>query len=324
MRQATEQNYSGLALQIEQHLVAVTPMSEEEITSAVVKPAKQVGLNIDPLLLAEILVDIKTAPAHLPLLQYALTQLWEQRQSDALTLVDYIKLGRLGGALENRAEKTFAELSEDQQSAAKWLFLSVTQLGEGREDTRKRAFKQDLISTQHPESLINQTLQKLSDTRLLVSNRSEDAVSQTVVDIAHEALIQHWGRLRGWIDEERDFKKWRDNLNQTLEDWQHSKQDKWLLLQGGKLLTAQEKQQAYKQLLNSKEIDFISASLNQHKRKRFWLITSISSVIVLVSAFAITSYWLKTKAEKSESQAQIEKIERKIQKMNLNNLPLLQ
>jgi len=307
MRQATEQNYSGLALQIEQHLVAVTPMSEEEITSAVVKPAKQAGLNIDPLLLAEILVDIKTAPAHLPLLQYALTQLWEQRQSDALTLADYIKLGRLGGALENRAEKTFAKLSEDQQSAAKWLFLSVTQLGEGREDTRKRAFKQDLISTQHPESLINQTLQELSDTRLLVSNRSEDALSQTVVDIAHEALIQHWERLRGWIDEERDFKKWRDNLNQTIEDWQHSKQDKGLLLQGGKLLTAQEKQQAYKQLLNSKEIGFISASLKQYKRKRFWLIASISSVIILVSAFAVISYWLKTKAEESETQARIEK-----------------
>ena len=115
--------------------------------------------------------------------------------------MDYVSIERLAGALEKTADAVYAALAVDERSAAKWLFLGVTQLGEGSQDTRKRMLKQDLISALHSEVLLDVTLKKLCDARLLVSNllvaRAEGAKSQTVIDIAHEALISHWGAVAG-------------------------------------------------------------------------------------------------------------------------------
>lgn len=295
LRHSSEQDYSGLAQYIEENLIMVASMSEQEIKDAVIKPAKSLGVDVETALMDEILKDVKTVRGALPLLQYALTELWRIRLEDKLTLESYIRIKRLAGALESRADKVYQALSEEQRSAAKWIFLSVTQLGDSSQDTCKRVIKEDLITKKHPEALVDETLKKLTDARLLVSNilamYEGDISSQTVIDIAHEALIEHWRQLHDWVHHERDFKTWQDGLQQAIDDWLRHKKDKELLLRGTKLIIAKDNQQQYHGLLNRKEMGFINFSLRHSNRRRMLRISSIGTAIALLSGFSSSSYF---------------------------------
>lgn len=136
----TEQEYSGLAQQIQQNLVAVTPMTRNELKQAIVKPAKQVELEIEPELVEEMLTDVANAPGSLPLLQDTLAQLWKKRSNNCLQVRTYSQLGGVMGTLRQRANKVYESFDENEQAVCKQIFLALTQLGEGTEDTRRRCF----------------------------------------------------------------------------------------------------------------------------------------------------------------------------------------
>ena len=76
-----EQEYSGLANQVQQHLIAVKPMNRDELTQAIVAPAERVNLTVEPELVKELLDDVERSPGNLPLLQYTLTELWRLREN---------------------------------------------------------------------------------------------------------------------------------------------------------------------------------------------------------------------------------------------------
>jgi hypothetical protein len=168
----TEREYAGLAKQIEQHLVIVLPMTEEELREAIVKPAQQVRLEIEPELVTQMIADVKDSPGSLPLLQYALLQLWEGRTVDLnrLTVGAYTRLGGVSGTLQKRAEEIYQSLSEDEKQAAQWIFLQLTHLGEGAEDTRRRVPKADLTSAKFSRDLVERVVQKLADEKLVVTS----------------------------------------------------------------------------------------------------------------------------------------------------------
>jgi energy-coupling factor transporter ATP-binding protein EcfA2 len=138
-----EQEYSGLAKRIEQHLVTVTPMSRMELQEAIAKPAAQVNLGIEPQLAEQMIVDVMGAPGSLPLLQYTLTELWKQRTEAGLQLMQYGQLGGIGGALQKRATALYESFAEGERSTVQHIFLALTQLGEGTEDTRRRVVLAD-------------------------------------------------------------------------------------------------------------------------------------------------------------------------------------
>ncbi|MEO0837447.1 MAG: pentapeptide repeat-containing protein [Cyanobacteria bacterium J06643_5] len=204
----TEQEYSGLAQQIQNNLVTVTPMTRDELKQAIVEPAKQVELNIEPELVEEMLVDVANAPGSLPLLQDTLTELWKKRSNNCLQVKTYSQLGGVMGTLRQRANKVYESFDKDEQAVCKQVFLALTQLGEGTEDTRRRVFKQDLVNKRYPEELIDSVVQQLADEKLVVTSeiveKGDESKRVVVVDVAHEALIRYWDLLRGWIDENRE------------------------------------------------------------------------------------------------------------------------
>ncbi len=169
--------YNGLAEQIEQNLVTVTPLTYEQIKSSVVKPAQKAGLICDPNLVYNILLDVVGAPGELPLLQYALLELWQQRLPDPnggpsrLTLDAYTALGGVRGTLQKRANEIFYSLAPDEQAIARRIFIALTQLGDGTEDTRRRILKSELISPRFPAELVERVLEKLVTAKLVVTNR---------------------------------------------------------------------------------------------------------------------------------------------------------
>ena len=165
----TERAYAGLSDKIKRNLVPVTPMKPEELQEAIIQPAYQVGLEVQRELVEQIVADV-SGPGSLPLMQYTLTELWRNRQVNRLTLAEYMKLGGVKGTLQKRADEVYQELSEEQQLAAKRIFLELTQLGEGTEDTRRQIYKHDLVNEHQSIELVESTLLKLTNARLLVTS----------------------------------------------------------------------------------------------------------------------------------------------------------
>jgi len=169
--------YKGLAEHIEQHLVMVTPLSYDQIKASILKPAAKVGLVCDPNLVYNILLDIVGAPGELPLLQYTLMELWQRRYyppeggAPHLTLDAYTALGGVRGTLQKRADEIFYSLELEEQQVAKRIFIALTQLGEGTEDTRRRVLKSELVGGQFPPTLVETVVEKLVRAKLIVTNQ---------------------------------------------------------------------------------------------------------------------------------------------------------
>lgn len=289
-----EQDYAGLAENIKNNMATVTPLNQEELRDAIIKPAELVGLSVEEALVRKMIADVQGSPASLPLLQYALTELWklwhqdwQQRETAAgktITLTNYVQIGEVKGALEKQADTVYSTLSEKEQAVAKRIFLELTQLGEGTEDTRRRVLKSELINDQHPEELLDQVIHKLADARLVVTNNFvlnvatvarteelEDTASQpveVVIDVAHEALIRHWTSLRLWLDENRDALRTERKLQTAAKDWQDHQQDNAYLWLGARLAEAEEYEQKYFKLgrLTPLSKKFIEASKTEKQR----------------------------------------------------------
>ncbi|QDL09687.1 hypothetical protein DP113_18805 [Brasilonema octagenarum UFV-E1] len=270
-----EQEYSGLAQQIQQNLVTVTPMNSEELRQAIVEPAKQVNLEVEPELVNQILADVEGSPGSLPLLQYTLKEICQQREDEKLTLSTYTRLGGVKGTLQKRANQVYESLSTEEQVTAKQIFLELTQLGEGTEDTRRRVLQRDLVTSQRSPTLVEEVIQKLADAKLVVTStlieKGANSGKVAVVDVAHEALIRHWSLLRAWLDENRDKLRQKRKIETAAIEWRERGKAKDYLLQGKPLKEARAFQQEQVGNLTLSDLaqDFIQRSLRHKRNNRF-------------------------------------------------------
>jgi len=274
--------YGDLTQQIESNLVLVTPLSYEQIKATITRPAQKVGLVCEPNLVYTMLLDVIGAPGELPLLQHALLELWNHRQIDPsgkthLTLDAYTALGGVRGTLQKRATEIFDQLTPEEQVVAKRIFLALTQLGEGTEDTRRRISKSELVSPSFPIALVEQTLEKLVAAKLVIISQIKEGFqageprskgmqqweltplpakgqnssnstqvfpigSQETIDVVHEALIRNWSLLRRWLDESREMLRRQRRIEQAAQEWDWAGQVIGVeyLLQGSRLADAQD------------------------------------------------------------------------------------
>ncbi|MBD2207612.1 pentapeptide repeat-containing protein [Calothrix sp. FACHB-1219] len=262
-----EQEYSGLAQQIQQHLVTVTPMRRDELEQAITAPAVKVGLQVQKELVQQIIADVEGSPGSLPLLQYTLTELWQQQE---FTYAAYTRLGGIKGTLEKRATEVYESLSPEEQPVAKRIFLELTQLGEGIEDTRRRVLLQNLVSSPQEEELVERVIGKLAaeNVRLVVTStlveKGAESGRLAVVDVAHEALIRYWSLLRKWIDENRDNLRQKRKIEVAAEEWRNQEKAKDYLLQGKPLQDALIFQSAQ---LGNLELSYLAKEFIQRSLK---------------------------------------------------------
>ncbi|MBD2184276.1 caspase family protein [Planktothrix sp. FACHB-1375] len=299
-----EQEYAGLSRLIQDSQVTVTPMNREEMEEAITEPAIMVGLEMQRELVEQMLQDVEKSPGMLPLLQYTLTELWQRRQVNRLTLAEYTKLGGVKGTLQNRADEVYQKLSQEEQLTTKRIFLELTQLGEGTEDTRRQIFKSDLVSEKNPQVLVDAVLNQLTDARLLVTSelaaRGEAKKTETVVDVAHEALIRYWPLLRNWVNENRDAIRIERKIEAEAEDWERKKKPKDDLLVGSKLVEAENYLKDYAELglLSSLGKEFIEKSIRRRRNNRRRNVGIVAVFVGAMSAAAVGSTILWFNAEK--------------------------
>ena len=198
--------------------VALGPLREEELRTTIEGPARLAGLDFEPGLVDVILDDVRGQKGSLPLLEYAMTALWQSsKDSGRLTHEAYKAIGGVERAISTSAERVFQALSPDDQRAARRLFgrlVRVSPHDEEGTDTRRRATRAE--AGEQAWSVAE--LFAARDHRLLVlSTGPIDTVA--TVEVAHEAIIRTWDRVRDWLKEDREFLLWRQQLGYLLTPW---------------------------------------------------------------------------------------------------------
>ena len=251
--------YQGFGELIKNRTELVLPLNDSELAETISGPAERVGAVLEEGLVETIIEDVREQPGALPLLQYALTELFERREGVLLTSAAYNDIGGTLGALAKRAEEVYRRFEEAGQNMTRQMFLRLVTLGEGQEDTRRRILQSELLTLGDRE-VAEDVIDRFGRYRLLTFDRDEATRSSTV-EVAHEALIRRWERLREWLTESRtDVRLERELLN-AAQDWESAYHDKSYLMQGNRLLTFEEWAEFSTLRLNELERDFLSASL---------------------------------------------------------------
>ena len=234
----------------------VLPLRAQDMEQVIRGPAEREGVQLERGLAVEIAADVRDQPGALPLLQYALTELFDRRDGLLLTRAAYHVLGGVMGALSRRAEQLYQELSAEEQAAARMLFPRLVTLGEGSEDTRRRVARPELdaISPQ-----VSRVIDIYGRARLLSFDRDPVTRAPTV-EVAHEALLREWQRLRQWLDDDRDGLRVRAHLTQAAQDWEARQRLPDDLYRGTRLGQALEWSDLHADALNPLERDFLQNS----------------------------------------------------------------
>jgi WD40 repeat protein/DNA-binding SARP family transcriptional activator/class 3 adenylate cyclase len=246
---------------------AVPPLTPDELEQAIRGPAERVGVRPEPGLVAEMIADIAHQPGALPLLQYALTELFERRDEDRLTLTAYEELGGITGALSARAEGIYEAIDQKGRRATKQAFLRLVTLGEGRQDTRRRVTRSELDALEVEREAIDVVVDTFGHHRLLTFDR-EPSTREPTVEIAHEALLSAWGRLRTWIDDAREDLRQERGLAQAAAEWRGSDGDKSFLVRGARLEQLEMWAGTTDLAIGRSERAYLKASVDQRDRER--------------------------------------------------------
>ncbi len=258
--------YTAFGELMRQRTEFVLPLSASEIEQAIVGPASRAGLRVEPELVAAVIADVKSEPGALPLLEYALTEVFERRNGRRLTLAAYQAIGRLAGALAKRAEEVYNALDTVQQSTARQAFLRLVTLGEGTEDTRRRILRSELVSVISDTSMVQKVLDAFGQFRLLTFDQ-DTLTREPTVEVAHEALLREWGRLQEWLDTSRADVRLQRLLTNASAEWQRMKQDASYLLTGARLSQYEEWVNVTDLALTGAEQAYLNASIQEHERR---------------------------------------------------------
>lgn len=273
--------YAGL---LAAHQLLYRPEAAQ-LQKIIERPLALIDARIEPALLKQLLEDAGEEPGNLPLLEFALYQLWNRRDGRQLTLSSYDNIERLAGAIASQANDTLNALPPEQQRIALPALARLVRLasaGEQGADSRQR------IPLPSLDQQVRAVYEAFAQARLLV-------LSEQYVEFAHEALLKSWTPLRKYIEDDRSFLLWRQTLNLLRVQWDSSGRNPDSLLPGSQLGTAANN-------LKSRPTDFLPAerkyveeSLRAHRRSRRLVVAAVLAPVVIAAVSG--SYWLYTRSD---------------------------
>ncbi|MGF1524850.1 MAG: CHAT domain-containing protein [Leptolyngbyaceae cyanobacterium] len=295
--------YRPLSDALQDSIQFLGPMNREELQAAITKPAAQMQVKLEHGLIQKLIYAMNEQPGRLPLLEFALTQLWANQRNGWLTHRVYDQIGGVEEALANHAELVYAQLDQVDQQRAQRIFIQLVQPGTGTDDSRRLATRDDVQSKNWD------LVTHLASCRLMVTNRN-NATGKETVEIVHEALIRSWKRLRNWMQLDGEFRLWQEQLRATKRQWEKSTQDEGALLRAKPLTDAEYWYLNRLDELNSGERAFIQQSvalrdreLSKQKRRQQLTILGLTSGLVGALMFAGVAWVERQKAAHSEITA---------------------
>jgi WD40 repeat protein len=249
-------NYIQLREALAEKQEYIGTMSSGELRRAIEEPALRGRWEFEEGFVDLLLHDIGHEPGALPLLSHALMETWQRRRARILTLSGYTSSGGVRGAIAETAEAVFADqFSREQHEIARRIFLRLTELGDetATGDTRRQAGFAELILKPEETDSTHDVLRVLADARLIITNENS-------VEVAHEALIREWPRLRSWLEDNREGLRLLRRLTEAAQEWDALGRETELLYRGGKLTQAQEWALTHEEEMNELEREFLNAS----------------------------------------------------------------
>lgn len=248
--------------------VNIGPMDQDEIRRAIEQPALTNGWDFEPLLVDDMLDEMSTERGTLPLLSHALLETWKRRQGRTMTRQGYRDAGRIHGAIAQTAEAFYKALPQAEKTLARNIFIRLTSLGEGTEDTRRRVNLDELRKLRADQHQVDKIVAQLADARLITTDRDHQSDDEQA-DVAHEALIRNWKRLEGWLRTNRDGLRTHRRLTETAQAWADTeRQDTSLLYSGTQLDLATVWANDNPGELNELEQAFLDASVRERDRQQ--------------------------------------------------------
>jgi WD40 repeat protein len=257
----------GLAELLRSRSEVILPMSQTEMEAAIARPAALAGISLEPRLLAAVIAETTGQPGSLPLTQYALTELFDRRAGDQMTHDAYQAIGGITSALGRRADEIFESLEPADQEATRQLFLRLVTLGEGVEDARRRVLLAELATLMIPEAGMQGVIDLLGRYRLLTFDH-DPATRGPTIEVAHEALLREWPRLRGWLDESRADIRLQRLLGAEAAEWTAAGQAGGFLLRGSRLDQFEGWLETSNVRLTGAEAAFLAASQEARRQRQ--------------------------------------------------------
>lgn len=280
--------YPPLTAVLQKTIVLLGAMTRDELRDVIEKPAALYKVAFESKLVDRLLDEVGQEEGILPLLEFALTELWGHQQQQTLTHVAYEEIGQIKGALGAYAEKVYQRLSAAEQVLARRLFVQLVNPGVGAEDTRRRATRAELATEWT-------LVVELATKRLVVTDRDADDGGAETVEIIHEAIIRHWGRLKNWIDEVRAFRAWQERLRFAVTQWQVNHRHEDALLRGMARIEAEHWLTKHANEVGQLERDFVQQSVSlwekeERREKMYWYLRWVGVPISLL--LLSTLFWL--------------------------------
>jgi hypothetical protein len=209
-----------------------------------------------------------------------------------LTLAGYAQTGGVRGAVARLADGIYDGFDPHQQAIARAILLRLTEPGEGGDDVRRRVRRSELG---HDEATAR-VLSSLVARRLLIAD-------EQTVEVAHEALLREWPRLRGWLEEDRQGRRLHRQLAQAANQWAAHDRDPEQLYRGARLATALDWAKGHDPDLNQSEREFLEASSHQHEQqlRRARRTTALLAVLLVASLVAGVLTLVSRSAERRQA-----------------------
>jgi DNA-binding SARP family transcriptional activator/WD40 repeat protein len=284
--------------------VLVGPMRPDELQRAMEEPARRAGLVLEDGLVEQIFDDVGTEPGALPLLETALLETWIRRSGHMLTLEGYAAAGGVRGAVAQLADDVYERLSAVEREVARGLLLRLAEPGVGTDDVRRRAPLEELVVDEEHARV----LATLVENRLVVAG-------DVTAEVAHEALLREWPRLRGWLETDREGRRVQHALSSAAQDWARGQRDDDLLFRGSRLVAALDVADAHPAEINPVERDFLAAGrarqdselraarTTARRFRRLTVALALFLVVALVAAVAALDQRQNAQDESSRTRA---------------------
>jgi WD40 repeat protein len=302
--------------------VLLGAMDAAGLRDAIEKPARAVGMVAQAGLVEVMLGDLgahdsavasgtRYEPGALPLLSHSLLATWQLRDGAALTLEGYRLTGGIRGAIATTAERAYQLLDPSSQHMARRLLLRMIMIGEGVEDTRRRIARHHLIGEVADPAQAEAVLAVLAQARLVT-------LGEVAVEIAHEALLRAWPRLREWIETDRAGLLIGQQLTEAAEAWARETRHPAGLYQGPRLAAAREWVDTSQPELSLLVSDFLSASLQREHdeqraaRRRTRRLRQLVAGLGVLLLLATTSIVIAIQAREDAVRGRNEGISRKV------------
>lgn len=253
-------SYAPFTDALQQSSLMLGSMKRSELQSAITQPAALLEATFEEGLAERMIEAVSGSTSDLPLLEFALQELWTKRQQTLLTHGAYEEIGGVEAAIAQYAEHAYSKLNESEKERSRQIFLQLVRPGEDTKDTRRVATRVEIGDSNW------ELVTRLASDRLVVTGQDKIAKTETV-ELVHEALILEWGRLQEWINENRTFRLWQERLRGAIQQWEINNRDEGALLRGKPLTDAEEWFQNRSAELTAEQ-EFITASLELRNKEK--------------------------------------------------------